>query len=235
MENAIICLDCGNPIGHATRDQHENCFLEYRRADLKAADPKRCTIIRTDEDGERCPNPKISHDWCKRHVQRWHRHGTPMPPTKRRKPGVLLAKVKEAAATTSDACFLVPCEKSRPSLTYKGKPMIAARAVWIEATGEDPGDRQVLHTCHRGEEGCINFRHLYLGDHDQNMQDMVDAGRQASGEANGNADLTGDQVLEIRQQYATGLVSQRALARAYGVSQGTIWQIVSGKTWKRGA
>lgn len=186
----------------------------------------RCTVV---EDGERCPDPHLAKGKCKNHWQREYRNGDM---TRRRRPaGELLALVQEAAQTTSDECLLAPCEHSRPSLIYRGEPMGAARAVWIEATGEDPGEELVLHTCHRGDDGCINFRHLYLGDHDQNMQDMVDAGRAASGEANGNAELTEDQVRVIRKEYATGLVSQRALARRFGVSQGTISQIVNRKTW----
>lgn len=38
----------------------------------------RCTIICTDEDGERCPRPKIAHDWCQRHHTRWTRTGHPL-------------------------------------------------------------------------------------------------------------------------------------------------------------
>lgn len=69
------CGHCGNPIGHATRHLHGNCFPEYRRADFKAADPMRCTIV---EKGERCHRPKVSHDWCGTHRQRWGRYGHPL-------------------------------------------------------------------------------------------------------------------------------------------------------------
>lgn len=110
--------------------------------------------------------------------------------------------------------------------------MGATRAVWWEATGKDPGEGNVLHTCHHGEEGCITIRHLYLGDHRRNMLDMTEAQRQARGEGNGNAELTEDGVREIRRLYGARVVSQRALARQFGVSQGAIHQIVSGKTWK---
>lgn len=90
----------------------------------------------------------------------------------------------------------------------------------------------VLHTCHRGDEGCINIRHLYLGDHARNTLDMVEAERSARGEDNGNAELTEADIREIRRLYRTRLVSQRGLAGQFRVSQGTIHQIVSYKTWK---
>lgn len=69
------CGDCGNAIGHATRHLHGECFPEHRRVGLKAADPLRCTIV---EKGERCHRPKVSHDWCGTHRQRWARWGHPL-------------------------------------------------------------------------------------------------------------------------------------------------------------
>jgi hypothetical protein len=186
-----------------------------------------CTVI---EDGVRCSSPHRAGGKCHLHWQREQRHGDTRK--RRRANGELLALVVAAARATGDDCVLAPCERSRPGVTYNGEPMPAARAVWWEANGVDPGDRQVLHTCHRGDDGCISIRHLYLGDHVRNMRDMTDAERQARGEGNGNAELTELDVREIRRVYAVRGASQRTLAVRYGVSQGTINQVVTRKTWK---
>jgi len=49
--------------------------------------------------------------------------------------------------------------------------------------------------------------------------------------------LTDDQVLDIRQRYATGTVTQAQLALEHGVSQSTIGDLVNGITYRdvRGA
>jgi hypothetical protein len=63
----------------------------------------------------------------------------------------------------------------------------------------------VLHTC--DNTLCCNPAHLYIGDHAQNMRDMVDRRRRkgaGSGQLNGRAKLTQNQASEIRAVYAAG-------------------------------
>lgn len=52
------------------------------------------------------------------------------------------------------------------------------------------------------------------------------------GEQHPNHVLNEKQVSEIKAAYQTGLISQRQLARMYGVSQTTIKMIVNNQTWK---
>ncbi|MER7841686.1 hypothetical protein ABTY98_38825 [Streptomyces sp. NPDC096040] len=187
----------------------------------------RCTVV---EEGERCTEPHRAKGKCNAHWLREWKHGDLHK--RRRSNGELQTLVAAAARYSGTDCVLAPCDHSRPTVRYRGETVPASRAVWIEATGEDPGDRQVLHTCHQGEEGCISIRHLYLGDHARNMADMTEAERQARGETNGNAELTEPLVCEMRALHATGDWSQRALARRFNVSQGTVHQVVTRKTWK---
>jgi hypothetical protein len=144
--------------------------------------------------------------------------------------------VEDATSATTDECLIPTGWNQRPKVRFKGKVMTAARAVWWIAEGSDPGDRQVLHTCHQGLEGCINRRHLYLGDHAQNMQDKIDADRCSRGEEHGMARLTAEQVTEIRRRYVRGRGpydrgNSAALAEAYGVAQTTIRVIVRREVW----
>jgi uncharacterized protein YjcR len=53
----------------------------------------------------------------------------------------------------------------------------------------------------------------------------------ASGENHGNAKLTTDNVRELRSLYAAG-ATLRQLAEKFGVSNVSIYNAVSGKTWR---
>lgn len=166
---------------------------------------------------------------CAKHYARWKNGGGPLL-TATRADGELLAEITAAAQATGDACVLMNAGASaRPRASLDGVEMNAARAVWIIAHG-DPGEAHVLHTCHRGNEGCISIRHLYLGDHDRNMLDMVESGRSARGEKNARHILTAKQVQEIRGHIQNDR-PYREIAERYGVKRGTISAIHTGKIW----
>lgn len=50
-------------------------------------------------------------------------------------------------------------------------------AAWIDANGPVPAGKHVLHAC--DNRRCCDPAHLFLGDHSDNMQDMVNKGRAA--------------------------------------------------------
>ncbi|MDX2643472.1 hypothetical protein PV341_07765 [Streptomyces sp. PA03-1a] len=95
----------------------------------------------------------------------------------------------------------------------------------------DPGGEWVLHTCHRGEEGCVNLRHLYLGSPARNSRDMSEAGRTAKP----GAKVTREQAEEIRKRYAKGNRwrpgNRLALSKEFGVSEKTVRRIARGEAW----
>lgn len=124
----------------------------------------------------------------------------------------------------------------------------AAHVAWYLATGHWPtADECVLHTCDnracvRNDEPGVyvvnghelpRFGHLALGTIADNNADMRAKGRdnrtaRVRGEQHGRAKLTDAQVAEVRQLYAAGGVSQRELARRFGVSQAGISILVRG-------
>lgn len=101
----------------------------------------------------------------------------------------------------------------------------AHRFSWMLANGRDPGDKMVLHKC--DVPACVNPAHLYLGDHDRNMRDKVERGRQPRGEEIWGK-LTAADVADIR----TSGKSQRKLAARYGVVKSAIWAIQVRRIWK---
>lgn len=112
-------------------------------------------------------------------------------------------------------------------LRISGRMKFAHREAYELHYGAIPNCFHVLHRC--DNPACINPEHLFLGTHADNMADKSQKERQARGEGNGIAKLSEADVLAIRQ---AGGVTQRALAREYGVNQAQIWRIQNRKQWK---
>ncbi len=111
-----------------------------------------------------------------------------------------------------------------------GKSQLAHRVSYELTNGELRDGQVVRHACHN--PSCVNPAHLLAGTHQDNMDDMVIAGRQAKGEANGRSKLTESAVREIRELHATGRFLLRELGELYGVTQQQIGRIVNNKLRK---
>jgi predicted XRE-type DNA-binding protein len=114
----------------------------------------------------------------------------------------------------------------------KGRRVGAHRVAYELAIGPSPEGMCVCHNC--DNPSCVNPAHLFLGTQADNMADKVSKGRLrcGRGETQGSAKLTQAKVDEIRELYAGRQFTQSALARAFGVSQMHISDIVRGKCWK---
>jgi len=115
-----------------------------------------------------------------------------------------------------------------------GKINDAHRASWELAYGPIKKGLFVLHKC--DVRACVNPNHLFLGTHQDNIDDMMSKGRGRNrvfkGEDNGTAILTDNKVKEIRTIYAKGQSSCVKLGRLYGVGSSTIHRVVTGTHWK---
>lgn len=98
--------------------------------------------------------------------------------------------------------------------------------------GELQGNILVCHHC--DNPICVNPDHLFQGTHQDNADDKVSKNRSAvlAGEDNPSSKLAYSQVVEIRNRYAIGNVTQRTLAKEFDVDQQVIWSIVNYRTWK---
>lgn len=112
----------------------------------------------------------------------------------------------------------------------KGSSIRAHRYAWIITNGEISNDLNVLHTC--DNPSCVNPKHLFLGTVADNNLDKVLKNRQPKGEGMGQHKLTCELVRQIRERYAKGGITQKAMGREYGVSNTLIRLIVIGKAWK---
>lgn len=112
----------------------------------------------------------------------------------------------------------------------KGKALLAHRVSWEMHNGAIPSGLHVLHRC--DNRRCVNPSHLFLGTNADNMADKVAKGRHRSptGQSNGQAKLSADDVTRIRFRYAEG-ESQLQIAKSVGVSQTLVSAIVRRKLW----
>lgn len=108
-----------------------------------------------------------------------------------------------------------------------GSPTVRThRLAWELANGPIPAGMWVLHRC--DTPGCCNPEHLFLGDHEANMRDMVEKGRarSLSGEASPKAKLSDADVRSLRAM-APGR-SYAELGRIFDVNPETARRLALG-------
>jgi hypothetical protein len=89
----------------------------------------------------------------------------------------------------------------------------------------------LLHTC--DNPSCCNPKHLWVGNHADNMADKVKKGRcpDFSGDKGPRCKLTMSQAREIRQKRQSG-ISARELAKMYIISLPSIKTLLRGDSYK---
>lgn len=135
---------------------------------------------------------------------------------------------------TESGCWLWGGKVNRDGYGYlhaDGRTRLAHRYWWRNLIGEIPAGMCVLHKC--DTPSCVNPDHLFLGTQAENMQDMKIKGRASRatkirGEQCWKTTITEQQAREIFA--ASG--SQREIAARFGITQGSVSLIKSGKNWK---
>lgn len=184
-----------------------------------------------------CDRPHLSRGWCGTHYYRWSKHGDPLGGGPTLRPGGLTEAEAFAFLHPGSPPAAEECWVWTRSVTASGygcfsvgnKTVYAHAASHRIYNAHDPISDQrpfVLHSCDRPE--CVQPAHLHAGTHEENMGEAVERDRVARGMVAGHAKLTDADVLYIRKSGFT----QTVLADMFGVSQGVISEVRSGKAWK---
>jgi hypothetical protein len=101
------------------------------------------------------------------------------------------------------------------------------RLSWEYHKGPIPSGMCVLHKC--DVRNCVNPNHLFLGTTQDNVDDKMLKGRfvPLRGVDNGNAKLTSEQVVAIREDSRP----QAAIAAEYGIAQANVSLIKRRLAW----
>jgi hypothetical protein len=106
-----------------------------------------------------------------------------------------------------------------------GYPERAHRYSYQLFVGKIPGELFVCHTC--DNRRCVNPEHLFLGTHQDNMDDMVTKGRHGGHSYSRRPDK-GEEVM-IKELYVPRKVTQTELADLFGVSVVSVRRLVGEK------
>lgn len=177
-----------------------------------------------------CGRKCYGHGLCAAHYARWRSHGDPgdAPIRDVKAPRRFLEDI--VLKQESDDCLLWP--HSAGSTGY-GSIQIGDRAwrvnrlVCERRCGPPPTpNSQAAHSC--GQKLCCNPKHLRWASPSENQMDKWAHGTMVAGERHPGSRLTPPVVREIR---ALRGVSQRALAKRFGVSKSTIGRAQRGEFW----
>ncbi len=112
----------------------------------------------------------------------------------------------------------------------EGRSRQAHQLAYEYGTGKlIPEGMDTMHSC--DTPACCNPSHLSPGTRRENLHDRDQKGRGLFGEHHHQAVLTEVQVREILKKYEFGR-AQADLIREYNVSTGTIYGIVTRRTWR---
>jgi hypothetical protein len=113
--------------------------------------------------------------------------------------------------------------------SLRSKFILAHRLAWILFKEEIPKEIHVCHTC--DNPLCVNPDHLFLGTHQDNMNDMFMKNRKShKGENHPRSKLCEKDINEIFKLRKNGW-TQTKIAELFGVYQTVISRILNKKLW----
>lgn len=142
--------------------------------------------------------------------------------------------IQDVALTyDGDDCLIWPFGRGGTgyaSLNVDGRLTVASRYICRLAHGAPLDEaNHAAHSCNAGDQGCVNPRHLSWKTIEENFADKNLFGTMARGPQMPHSSLTEDDVRAIRRAHPDK--SMAKLAKAYGVCETTISNIIHRRKW----
>jgi len=188
----------------------------------------KCTVIG-------CAGVARGSGMCNKHYRRFKKYGDPKKG--HQKMSIKDRLIKKIKININTGCWDFTGSKDLKGYgkLWDGNTMRSAHRIsFIEYKGSIPDGLFVLHKC--DNPGCINPDHLFLGTHNENMEDMRKKGRSCTekrlcGSRNFNSKLSENDIPKIKKRLLNG-ESCKKIAESYSVDRTTISFIKNGTTWK---
>jgi len=132
-----------------------------------------------------------------------------------------------------NGCWIVTSHTKRgrkgyPRICIGHRTITISRFIYERYVGSIPEGMCICHTC--DNRSCVNPDHLFLGTLKDNYQDAKAKNRHSHGVRHGMSKLDEGKVRMIRK-LATTSITQREIARKFGIDQTNVSFVVRRKTW----
>lgn len=180
-----------------------------------------------------CGKRQRTRGYCSAHYRRWWRHGDALAGNAAH--GEAEKWLVAHKDHQGDECLKWPfliSETGYGLIRGRGRSGVttASRRMCEIANGPPPFDfYQAAHSCGKGQEGCVNPKHLSWKTPSGNHADKIGHGTMLRGTAVKSAKLSEDDVRAIRA--LAGKESQRATGRRFGVGCGAVRKIQLRLDW----
>lgn len=180
---------------------------------------------------EGCQRNVERRAWCKGHYERW-RLGTDInrPITYRGDP---VRWLRANVCHIGDACLTWPFAKDTAGyglVHFDGQHRGAHRVMCILAFGPAPTETHwAAHSCGKGNEACVNPRHLRWATPAENQADKWGHGTMLVGAKHGRSKLSEADAIEIVR--LRDYLLQREIGELFGIGQSHVGRILRGDNW----
>lgn len=187
---------------------------------------KRCSITG-------CEKPYSAKGLCSAHYSRQRKTGDPLTP-KTRENGVAAKYFREVVLTfDGDECLVWPfarCSGRYGFLWHADRNQYVHRLVCEEIHGPPPSPlHHAAHSCGRGEDGCVNPRHVSWKTPTENANDKRLHGTHVEGERHGKSKLNVVAVRAIRRDASA--MPKTEIAAKYGIGPSQAARVIRKEQW----
>lgn len=183
-----------------------------------------------------CGRKFLARGFCRRHYYSQVQYGDPLASNILQTSYGEPRKFYEEVVLTydGDECLIWPfarLDRGYAMMRTRGRSNRASKVLCEDVNGPPPSPKhEAAHSCGNGHLGCVTKKHLSWKTPSENQADRVIHGTDSRGEKNGYSKLDQDKVREICA--LKGSLTNRQIAKNYGISTTTVSEIQLGRSWK---